>query len=224
MTLLTHTILLIWLNILGTTPLKSPQPSPFSHYKPPYNLSPFQQSASNFMSNSLTLGTSITPASSTSTSSTSPPFTLLCLAPTGTGKSTIAYEFLSRVTNIMRYQEMDGVAVYTAPLKSIVSEKYRELKGIFEEGQVAMVTGDGSVNLTPSTSLVVCTTECLRNALYKSGRIGGKDVKGVCIDEFQYLGEGGRGGAIEEVMILSPPSVPMCFLTATMSNHESVSR
>ncbi|GMH53476.1 hypothetical protein TrRE_jg7299, partial [Triparma retinervis] len=124
----------------------------------------------------------------------------------------------------MSYHQLSGVAVYTAPLKSIVSEKYRSLQEIFPGDSVAMVTGDGSVNLNSNTHLVVCTTECLRNALYKEGKIGGKDVRGVCVDEFQYLGERGRGGAIEEVMILSSGLVPMCFLTATMSNHGKVGR
>lgn len=57
-------------------------------------------------------------------------------------------------------------AVYTAPIKTISNQKYRDFSGIFDVG---LLTGD--VSLRPEASCLIMTTEILRSMLYRGADI-----------------------------------------------------
>lgn len=57
-------------------------------------------------------------------------------------------------------------AVYTAPIKTISNQKYRDFCGKFDVG---LLTGD--VSLRPKASCLIMTTEILRSMLYRGADI-----------------------------------------------------
>ena len=57
-------------------------------------------------------------------------------------------------------------AVYTAPIKTISNQKYRDFCGKFDVG---LLTGD--VTLRPEASCLIMTTEILRSMLYRGADI-----------------------------------------------------
>lgn len=61
------------------------------------------------------------------------------------------------------------------------------------------------------------TTEILRNMLFKSSQVA-KETAWVIFDEVHYLKDRDRGVVWEETIILSPPNVRYCLLSATTPN------
>lgn len=57
-------------------------------------------------------------------------------------------------------------AIYTAPIKTISNQKYRDFCGKFDVG---LLTGD--VSLRPEASCLIMTTEILRSMLYRGADI-----------------------------------------------------
>lgn len=57
-------------------------------------------------------------------------------------------------------------AVYTAPIKTISNQKYRDFTGKFDVG---LLTGD--ISLRPEASCLIMTTEILRSMLYRGADI-----------------------------------------------------
>lgn len=57
-------------------------------------------------------------------------------------------------------------AVYTAPIKTISNQKYRDFSGKFDVG---LLTGD--ISLRPEASCLIMTTEILRSMLYRGADI-----------------------------------------------------
>ncbi|KAB2022027.1 hypothetical protein ES319_D07G181000v1 [Gossypium barbadense] len=57
-------------------------------------------------------------------------------------------------------------AVYTAPIKTISNQKYRDFYAKFDVG---LLTGD--VSLRPEASCLIMTTELLRSMLYRGADI-----------------------------------------------------
>lgn len=57
-------------------------------------------------------------------------------------------------------------AVYTAPIKTISNQKYRDFCGKFDVG---LLTGD--VSIRPEASCLIMTTEILRSMLYRGADI-----------------------------------------------------
>lgn len=87
---------------------------------------------------------------------------VLVAAPTGTGKTVVA-EFgiwLARRTGMR--------AIYTAPLKALSNQKFRDLRAYYGEGLVGLMTGDIVEN--PTAPIVVMTTEIYRNMLLEGSR------------------------------------------------------
>lgn len=65
-------------------------------------------------------------------------------------------------------------AVYTAPIKTISNQKYRDFCGKFDVG---LLTGD--VSIRPEASCLIMTTEILRSMLYRGADII-RDIEWVC--------------------------------------------
>jgi ATP-dependent RNA helicase HelY len=136
---------------------------------------------------------------------------VLVAAPTGSGKTVVA-EFA-----IERALDRGGKAFYTTPLKALSNQKFGDLVAKHGAGTVGLLTGDNSIN--PDASVVVMTTEVLRNMLYeRSSTLTG--LLSVVMDEVHYLQDPYRGAVWEEVLIHLPPSVSVVALSATISNAE----
>jgi ATP-dependent RNA helicase HelY len=130
-------------------------------------------------------------------------------APTGSGKTVVA-EYGIETTR------RDGRrAFYTAPLKALSNQKYRDLLQRHGPGQVGLLTGDNAIDA--DAPVVVMTTEVLRNMIYaKSSALDRLGL--VVLDEVHYLQDAYRGPVWEEVIIHLPAHIRLVCLSATVSN------
>jgi ATP-dependent RNA helicase DOB1 len=77
-------------------------------------------------------------------------------------------------------------SLYNSPIKALSNQKYRELKEIFTD--VGLMTGD--VNISPSASCLVMTTEILRNMQLRGSEVM-REVSWVIFDEVHYMRDAG---------------------------------
>ncbi|XP_057789861.1 DExH-box ATP-dependent RNA helicase DExH11 isoform X1 [Salvia miltiorrhiza] len=127
-------------------------------------------------------------------------------AHTSAGKTVVAeYAFALASKHCTR-------AVYTAPIKTISNQKYRDFCGKFDVG---LLTGD--VSLRPEASCLIMTTEILRSMLYKGADII-RDIEWVIFDEVHYVNDVERGVVWEEVIIMLPRHINFVLLSATVPN------
>ncbi|MBK0421404.1 DEAD/DEAH box helicase [Leucobacter sp. CSA2] len=137
---------------------------------------------------------------------------VLVAAPTGSGKTTVA-EFAVYLAR----RERDARIFYTAPIKALSNQKFRELCAAYGEDEVGLLTGD--VNIRGDAPIVVMTTEVLRNMIYaESSALD--DLAFVVLDEVHYLGDRFRGAVWEEIILHLPDTVRLVALSATVSNTE----
>ncbi len=134
---------------------------------------------------------------------------VLVAAPTGSGKTVVAEYAVARA------HQAGLRSFYTAPIKALSNQKFVELSTFYGESQVGLLTGDNSIN--PNASIVVMTTEVLRNMIY--ARSQALDSLGVVVlDEVHFLQDAYRGPVWEEVIIHLEPTVQLVCLSATVSN------
>lgn len=136
---------------------------------------------------------------------------VLVAAPTGAGK-TIVGEFAAYLAI-----EQAKKCFYTAPIKALSNQKYQDLKEMYGENRVGLLTGDTSIN--SEAPLVVMTTEVLRNMIYSNSHTL-KDLGFVVMDEVHYLADKFRGAVWEEILIHLPETIQVASLSATVSNAE----
>ncbi len=136
---------------------------------------------------------------------------VLVAAPTGAGK-TIVGEFAAYLAI-----EQGKKCFYTAPIKALSNQKYQDLKEMYGENRVGLLTGDTSIN--SEAPLVVMTTEVLRNMIYSNSHTM-KDLGFVVMDEVHYLADKFRGAVWEEILIHLPETIQVASLSATVSNAE----
>ncbi len=110
-------------------------------------------------------------------------------------------------------------AFYTAPVKALSNQKYRDLVAMHGEDDVGLLTGDNSIN--GDAPIVVMTTEVLRNMIYGRSRLL-HDLGLVVLDEVHFLQDSYRGPVWEEVMIHLPQHVRLVCLSATVSNVDEL--
>src|SRR5205823_7083787 len=84
---------------------------------------------------------------------------VLVAAPTGSGKTVVA-EFA-----VERAIEGGHKCFYTTPLKALSNQKFGDLAAAHGPERVGLLTGDNTIN--GDASIVVMTTEVLRNMLYE---------------------------------------------------------
>lgn len=137
-------------------------------------------------------------------------------------------------------------AVYTAPIKTISNQKYRDFCGKFDVG---LLTGD--ISLRPEASCLIMTTEILRSMLYRGADMI-RDIEWVIVkclfcsihffnldstwdnlvgywccfffflrvqvifDEVHYVNDVERGVVWEEVIIMLPRHINFVLLSATV--------
>jgi len=137
---------------------------------------------------------------------------VLVAAPTGSGKTVVADHAIDLAL-------ATGERVfYTAPIKALSNQKYRDLTARLGSARVGLLTGDNAVD--PDADVVVMTTEVLRNMLYEGRRLD--DLAFVVLDEVHYLEDSYRGPVWEEVILHLPPHVRLVALSATVSNSDEL--
>ncbi|NBP53944.1 MAG: DEAD/DEAH box helicase, partial [Actinobacteria bacterium] len=138
---------------------------------------------------------------------------VLVAAPTGSGKTFIAEHAIRRARDSGRR------AFYTAPLKALSNQKFRDFQQLFGNREVGLLTGDTSVN--PDAPVLVMTTEVLRNMIYARSTAL-ENLAFVVLDEVHFLQDEYRGPVWEEVIIHLPLEVSLVCLSATVSNANEV--
>lgn len=133
---------------------------------------------------------------------------VLVSAPTGAGKTLIA-EYL-----IKKCLEEDRAVVYTAPIKALSNQKFREFEMLFP-GKVGIITGD--VNINPFAPLLIMTTEIFRNRILESPA-SLTQHSWIIFDEIHYLDNIERGTVWEESLIFLPEHMKFVGLSATIPN------
>ena len=139
-------------------------------------------------------------------------------AKTGSGKTFVG-EYL-----IARALAAGQRVFYTTPIKSLSNQKYHDLKVLFPNATVGILTGD--IKMAPDAQIVVMTAEILRNLFYKRGTatehvgvtaaVSLEGVAGVVMDEVHYIQDPDRGHVWEESLILAPRNLQLVLLSATM--------
>jgi ATP-dependent RNA helicase HelY len=140
---------------------------------------------------------------------------VLVSAPTGSGKTWIAEQAISRCLS-------QGMRTwYASPLKALSNAIYEQFSRQFGTHLCGILTGDRKEN--PGAPVVVGTTEILRNQLYDAMHQGVSiDTELVILDEAHYLSDPDRGVVWEEVLIYLPSRVRLLLLSATISNAEEI--
>jgi len=136
---------------------------------------------------------------------------VLVAAPTGAGK-TVVGEFAAFLA-----LKQSKKCFYTTPIKALSNQKYQEFVERFGSDNVGLLTGDTNIN--SEASILVMTTEVLRNMLYQ-GSSTLTNLGSVVMDEVHYLADKFRGAVWEEVLIHLMESVQVISLSATVSNAE----
>jgi len=138
---------------------------------------------------------------------------VIVAAPTGSGKTVVAeYGMAAALADGRR-------AFYTAPIKALSNQKYRDLCAVHGPAAVGLVTGDNVVN--PEAPIVVMTTEVLRNMVY-SGSRSLDDLDLVVLDEVHFIQDAYRGPVWEEVIVHLPRRIRLVCLSATVSNADEI--
>ena len=138
---------------------------------------------------------------------------VLVAAPTGSGKTLVAEYAIDQA------MASEQRSFYTAPIKALSNQKFRDLCDLYGSDKVGLVTGDNAIN--SEAPIVVMTTEVLRNMIYSSSpRLEQLGV--VVLDEVHFLQDTYRGPVWEEVIIQLPLEVQLVCLSATVSNADEV--
>jgi superfamily II RNA helicase len=137
---------------------------------------------------------------------------VLVSAPTGAGKTAIAEHAIDR--SFRRGEQV----VYTAPIKAISNQKFREFNAQFP-GQVGILTGD--VSIEPNAPLLIMTTEIYRNQLFENPEMHDKTAW-VIFDEVHYLDDYERGTVWEEAIMFTRPYTRFLALSATAPNIQEL--
>ncbi len=134
---------------------------------------------------------------------------VLVSAPTGgVGKTLIADYIIEKIFR------SGGRVVYTAPIKALSNQKFREFKEIVGSEAMGILTGDVVIN--PEAPILIMTTEIFRNMLQEDPeRV--RDVRYVIFDEIHYIDDPDRGSVWEESLIFMPP--PPCVFFGFKRDH-----
>ena len=136
--------------------------------------------------------------------------TVVVSAATGTGKTVIA-EFI--IDECLRKTEKK--IIYTAPIKALSNQKFRDFKNQYGEEYIGILTGDIVIN--PHAPILIMTTEIYRNMLLQQDPII-QDISYVVFDEIHFMNDPERGTVWEEAILFSPPYIRFLCLSATIPN------
>ena len=123
-------------------------------------------------------------------------------APTGAGK-TYVFELHARE------KSRHGQLVYTVPTRALANDKFMEWKRA--GWQVGIATGD--IALDTDAPVLVATLETQRERLLQ-----GHGPALLVIDEYQMLGDPGRGAHYETAIALAPKDTRLLLLSGSVAN------
>ena len=139
---------------------------------------------------------------------------MLVSAPTGAGKTLVAEYAIEDAVRAGRR------CIYTAPIKALSNQKYRDYRDD-PEIDVGLMTGD--VTIHPTAQVLIMTTEILRNTIFEDpAKL--HDVAYVIFDEVHYMDDPSRGTVWEESLIFAPASIRFICLSATIRNLSEMGR
>ncbi|MFH1276705.1 MAG: DEAD/DEAH box helicase [Candidatus Woesearchaeota archaeon] len=141
-------------------------------------------------------------------------YSVVVSAPTGSGKTLIA-DFI-----INKHKDDEKRIIYTAPIKALSNQKYRDFSQEYGEDKIGLMTGDIVIN--PTAKVVIMTTEIYRNmAVANDPDLN--NVAYVIFDEIHYINDIERGYVWEESIIYSSEKVRFLCLSATIPNAQEFS-
>jgi superfamily II RNA helicase len=158
-----------------------------------FTLDPFQEEAANAIENN---------------------YSVVVSAPTGSGKTLIAEYIIDKHINDNQR------IIYTAPIKALSNQKYRDFSKEYGENKVGLMTGDIVIN--PEAKILIMTTEVYRNMAVSEDKDLG-NVAYVIFDEVHYINDIERGYVWEESIIYSSEKVRFLCLSATIPNASQFS-
>ncbi len=135
-------------------------------------------------------------------------------APTGSGKTLIADYIINK------YLKKGVKVIYTAPIKALSNQKYKEFTADYGKESIGLLTGDVVIN--PSAPILIMTTEIYRNMALTDDHTT-KEVSYVIFDEIHFINDIERGYVWEESIIFSKPHVRFLCLSATIPNAKEFS-
>jgi superfamily II RNA helicase len=130
-------------------------------------------------------------------------------AATGTGKTLIADYVIDK--NI----KLGKRVIYTAPIKALSNQKYRDFTKAYGKDAIGLITGDVQINT--NAQILIMTTEIYRNMLLARDELIGS-VNHVIFDEIHFISDFERGTIWEESIIFSPKNIRFLCLSATIPN------
>ena len=134
---------------------------------------------------------------------------VLVSAPTGSGKTLIA-DYL-----IDKFLKENSRIIYTAPIKALSNQKFKEFTSSYGDDKIGLITGDLVIN--PEAQVLIMTAEVYRNmAIVNDDTLS--SVAYCIMDEIHYISDEERGHVWEESIIFSPPHIKFLFLSATIPN------
>ena len=135
-------------------------------------------------------------------------------APTGAGKTVIAEHVINDCL------EKNKKAVYTAPIKALSNQKFREFQHGFPD-KIGILTGDVSIN--PHAPILIMTTEIFRNKVLEEAK-SLEEYSWIIFDEIHYLDDYERGTVWEESLIFLPKHMNILALSATIPNIDEFAK
>ncbi len=135
-------------------------------------------------------------------------FSVIVSAPTGAGKTAIAEHVISGAL------EKQQRVIYTAPIKALSNQKYRDFRGQMED-KIGILTGD--VSLNPQAPILIMTTEIFRNKILDEPK-SLEPYSWIIFDEVHYIDNYERGTVWEESLIFLPRHMKILALSATIPN------
>ncbi len=130
-------------------------------------------------------------------------------AQTGCGKTLIADYIIDK------YLKTGKRIIYTAPIKALSNQKFRDFKKAYGAENVGLMTGDVVINY--HAPIVIMTTEIYRNMLLCNDT-SLENLSYLIFDEIHYINDIERGTIWEESIIFSSESVRFLCLSATIPN------
>lgn len=141
-------------------------------------------------------------------------FSVIVSAPTGAGKTAIAEHVITTCI-----QNKVGV-IYTAPLKALSNQKFRDFQNQFGEN-IGILTGD--VSLNAYAPVLIMTTEIFRNKILDEPK-SLERYSWVIFDEIHYIDNPERGTVWEESLIFLPDQMNILALSATIPNIKQLAQ
>ncbi len=130
-------------------------------------------------------------------------------APTGSGKTLIA-DYI-----IQKELEGDKRVIYTAPIKALSNQKFKDFCEFFGKDKIGLITGDIVIN--PKAQVLIMTTEVYRNMAIINDPVL-NSVSYCIMDEIHFISDAERGHIWEESIIFSGDDLRFLFLSATIPN------